>query len=71
MRFLRQDILSEGEAAQVGQFDVAFVGRDDLDDRSRHSAALSRAVARRHCTVRYDAAAFTLTVDGQTVRVNG
>lgn len=70
MRFLRQDIVSEGEAAHVGQFDVAFFGRDDLDDRSRHSAALSRAVARRHCPVRYDAAAFTLTVDGQTVSVN-
>lgn len=70
MKFLRQDIVSESEAAEVGQFDVAFVGRDDLDDRSRHSSALSRAVARRHCTVKYNAAAFTLSVDGQVMSVN-
>lgn len=67
MRFIRQDVVSEAEAREVGPFDVAFYGQDDLDDRSRHSAALSRAAAQRSFQVRYDPANCTLTVGGDKV----
>lgn len=70
MRFIRQDVVSEAEAGQVGKFDVAFYGRDDLDERSKHSAALTRASARRHFHVTYDAKKFTLTVGDKAMRVD-
>ncbi len=70
MRFLRQDVVSEAEAGQVGTFDIAFYGRDDLDDRSKHSAQLTRASARRHFRVSYDAMKFTLSVGDKTMRVD-
>ncbi len=62
MKFIRQDAVTEAEAAAVGMFDVAFYGRDDLDDRSRHSAALARSAARRSYQVRYEPSRFTLTI---------
>jgi len=31
MQFIRQDVVSEAEAGQVGKFDVAFYGQDNLD----------------------------------------
>lgn len=70
MRFIRQDVLNEHEAGQVGLFDVAFYGRDDLDDRSRHSAQLTRAAARRSYQVRYDSANYTLIVGDDKFRVD-
>lgn len=70
MQFLRQDVVTAAEASQVGRFDIAFYGKGDLDDRSKHSVALSKAVARQHCQVSYDAAQFTLTVNGEKMRVD-
>lgn len=70
MRFIRQDVVTEQEAGQVGMFDVAFYGRDDLDDRSRHSAELTRSAARRSYRVRYDPAKFSLTVGDEIFRVD-
>jgi hypothetical protein len=70
MRFIRQDVVTEQEAGQVGLFDVAFYGRDDLDDRSRHSADLTRAAAKRSYRVRYDPAKFSLSVGDETFRVD-
>ena len=70
MRFIRQDVLTEQEAAQVGQFDIAFYGRDDLDDRSRHSAALTRAAAKKSFQVRYDPSKFSLTVGDEVFKVD-
>jgi len=70
MQFIRQDVVSEAEAGQVGKLDVAFYGQDNLDDRSRLSAMLTRNVARRHCQVRYDAAKFTLTVGDKVLKVD-
>ena len=62
MQFLRQDVVTDAEARQVGQYDIAFYGREDLDDRSRYSAALTRTLGRQHYLVRYNPEAFTLTV---------
>ncbi len=70
MKFIRQDVVTEAEAGDVGTFDVAFYGEDDLDDRSRHSAELTRSVARRNYRVRYDPTKFTLTIDDQEFKVN-
>jgi len=70
MRFIRQDVVTELEAGQVGLFDIAFYGRDDLDDRSRHSAELTRAAARKSLRVRYDLAKFSLCVGDETFRVD-
>lgn len=70
MKFIRQDVVTEAEAAEVGRFDVAFYGRDDLDDRSRHSADLVRAVARRSYQVRYEPSRFTLSIDGRRFKVD-
>lgn len=70
MRFIRQDVLTKQEATQVGQFDIAFYGRDDLDDRSRHSAALTRAVAKKSFQVRYDPSKFSLTVGDEVFKVD-
>lgn len=69
MRFIRQDVVTAQEAGQVGQFDVGFYGRDDLDDRSRHSADLTRAAAKKSYRVSYDPAKFSLTIDGQAFSV--
>lgn len=71
MLFLRQDVVSEAEAREVGLFDIGFFGQADLDDRSRHSVALSRAAVRRFCNVRYDADKFSLVVDGSAIRLDG
>jgi len=70
MRFIRQDVVTEHEAAQVGQFDIAFYGRDDLDDRSRHSAALTRAAAKKSFQIRYDPSRFSLTVGDEVFKVD-
>lgn len=70
MKFIRQDVVSEAQAKDVGDFDVAFFGREDLDDRSRHSVTLTRAAARKCFQVRYDPAKFTLTVDGKVMHVH-
>lgn len=70
MKFVRQDVVSDMEAGQVGKFDVGFYGRDDLDDRSRHSAALTRASAQKSYQVRYDPTKFTLTVGDEVFRVD-
>lgn len=70
MKFVRQDVVSELEADQVGKFDVGFYGRDDLDDRSRHSSELTRATAQRSFRVRYDPSKFTLVVGEEAFRVD-
>ncbi|KQV96639.1 hypothetical protein [Pelomonas sp. Root1237] len=70
MQFIRQDVVTEAEARQIGQFDIAFYGRDDLDDRSRHSAELTRAAARKHYRVQYDPAAYSLTIGDKVFKVD-
>lgn len=70
MKFVRQDVVSEQEAGEVGKFDVGFYGRDDLDDRSRHSVALTRAAAQKSYRVRYDPTKFTLAVGDEMYRID-
>jgi len=71
MRFLKQDIVSDEEARRIRGFDVAFHGREDIDQRSRHSADLSKAAARQHVSVRYDPKARSLEFgDGSSLRVD-
>lgn len=70
MRFIRQDVVTEQEATQVGEFDVAFYGQYDLDDRSRHSTALTKATAKRCYQVRYDPASFSLTIGDDVFKVD-
>jgi hypothetical protein len=70
MRFIRQDTLLTDDTSQFEIFDIAFYGQEDIDDRSLHSAALSKSIARRHCRVFYDSVKCTLNVDGWEVRVD-
>ena len=70
MQFLRQDVLSLDEAKDVGMFDVGFYGDDSIDDRSRHSAELTRGASRRAYKVKYDPVRFTLTVGDTVVLVH-
>ena len=71
MRFLRQDVVTEQEACQVGEFDVAFYGQSELDDRSRHSAALTQAAAKQSYQVCYDPSNFSLTIGTDVFKVDG
>lgn len=71
MKFIRQDIVDQAAlAAQAGKFDLAFYGREDLDDRSKFSAPASRSLAKRHALVRYDPLRFELLVDGVSFRAD-
>lgn len=70
MRFIRQDVLSEAEARELGPYDVAFHGRKDLDERSSHSYSLCAAVSQRQYEVKYDPEAFTLTIGDVAYHVN-
>jgi hypothetical protein len=62
MRFIRQDVVSEADARALGGFDIAFHGRSDLDDRSKHSASLCASITKRQFLVRYDPETFVLTI---------
>jgi hypothetical protein len=69
MKFIRQDVVDPAALpAGQGQFDIAFYGREDLDDRSKFSAPLSRSLARRSALVQYDPLRFELKVDGISFR---
>lgn len=69
VRFIRQDIVDAAAVGALqGQWDVAFFGREHLDDRSKFSAPLSRSLARRSAFVQYDPQTFVLTIDGQRFR---
>lgn len=69
MKFTRQDVVSESEARALGTFDLAFYGRADLDDRSKHSSALCAGISKRQLPVRYDPEAFELSVGGKVYSV--
>lgn len=68
MRFLRQELLGANAAQELGAFDLAFYGNDELDDRSRESSRLSRSVARSAFQVSYNPDSFTLTIGADTYR---
>lgn len=69
MKFTKQDVVDTNALdAEKGKFDLAFFGREDLDDRSRFSAPLSRSLARRSVHVQYDPLTFVLTVGGEAFR---
>lgn len=69
MKFIRQDVVTQAALdAEKASIDLAFYGREDLDDRSRFSAPQSRALARRSALVTYNPFLFEITVDGQTFR---
>lgn len=71
MNFIRQDVVVAADLAQaVGSFDVAFYGREDLDDRSRFSAPQTRALARRSEFVQYDPMRFELKVGSEVFRAD-
>lgn len=55
-------MLVDSDVDRPGQFDLVFHGREDLDDRSRHSVKLSRSLGRQQHFVSYNPATFTLTV---------
>lgn len=71
MQFVRQDVFTSGDVAATGKSDIAFHGRDDLDDRSKHSVALSKSLARRTVLVSYNPTTFELTLDGSVYRADG
>lgn len=68
MRFLKQEILGADAAQQLGKFDIAFYGNDQLDDRSKASSALSKQTATTAYQVTYDPDNFTLTIGGENFR---
>lgn len=68
MRFLKQEVFSDEAVAQLGEFDVAFYGNDQLDDRSVASSALSKKSAKAAFQVSYDPATFTLTIGEDSYR---
>lgn len=71
MNFIRQDVVQEADLAEAaGGFDVAFFGREDLDDRSRFSAPVTRALARRSALVQYDPLRFELKVADEAFRAD-
>ena len=71
MRFIRQDVVDGATLASAkGKFDIAFFGREDLDDRSRFSAPQSRNLARRHAQVAYDPLRFELKVGDELFRAD-
>lgn len=69
MKFTRQDVVTENEARALGPFDLAFYGREDLDDRSKHSHALCVSISKRQLQVRYKPETFELTVGPTTYNV--
>lgn len=72
MKFIRQDVVTQADLdAGKASFDLAFYGREDLDDRSKFSAPQSRALARKSVLVQYDPFHFEITVDGQIFRDDG
>lgn len=71
MRFIRQDVVDAGVLAGAkATFDIAFFGREDLDDRSRYSAPQSRSLARVSAPVMYDPVRFELTVGSDSFRAD-
>ncbi len=71
MRFIRQDVVDAADLAQAaGTLDMAFFGREDLDDRSRFSAPHTRALARSSAMVQYNPKSFELTVGGEVFRAD-
>lgn len=71
MRFVRQDVVDSVALSNAkGSFDLAFYGREDLDDRSKFSAPQSRSLARHSAFVQYDPNSFELTVDGNVFRAD-
>lgn len=70
MLFIRQDVLQENEIKGLGPFDIVFHGREDLDDRSRYSVALSCSLGRQQQRVSYDPDSFTLTIGGTAYKAD-
>jgi|GEM_PF-1254650 len=71
MEFIRQDVVDAATLAGAsGTFDQAFYGREHLDDRSRHSATVSRVLARSSALAQYDPIRFELTINDTVFRVD-
>lgn len=69
MKFIRQDVVDAAAlATAMGSCDFAFYGREDIDDRSKFSAPVSRSLAKRSAFVQYDPQRFELTVQGDSFR---
>lgn len=71
VRFIRQDLIDVQGLRQLSEMDIAFVGANDLDDRSAYSVEHSSQLAGRHFVVRYDPQAFALKVGDKVYRANG
>jgi hypothetical protein len=70
VRFIRQDLISEEELAQLPLMDVAFTGADDLDDRSAYSVERSKRLGERAFRVCYHPETFCLEVGDRMYRAN-
>ena len=71
MNFIKQDVVAASDLAKsAGSLDIAFYGREDLDDRSKFSAPQTRALARRSALVQYDPLRFQLKVGEQVFRTD-
>ncbi|MBN9626053.1 MAG: hypothetical protein ABS39_03910 [Acidovorax sp. SCN 65-28] len=71
MKFIRQDVVGAADLAkEVGKFDMAFFGREDLDDRSRFSAPQTRSLARQSALVQYDPLRFELKIGDEVFRAD-
>jgi len=70
VRFIRQDIILDSDIPGLGAFDIAFYGREDLDERSGHSVKLTRSLARRQYQVSYNPDRFELHVGDSIFRAD-
>jgi len=70
VRFIRQDLIDDQGINALAVMDIAFVGADDLDERSQHSVERSKKLGCQHFLVRYDPGTYTLAVGDKTFRAN-
>ncbi|MEE4106247.1 hypothetical protein V2I78_19410 [Pseudomonas viridiflava] len=70
VRFIRQDLVSEQDLAQLPLSDIAFTGADDLDDRSGYSVERSTRLGDRVFRVRYNPDTFCLEVGNKSYMAN-
>ncbi|MFW2273400.1 hypothetical protein [Burkholderia orbicola] len=68
MRFLKQEVIVAGDLKQGDEFDIAFHGNNQLDDRSQASVKISTGAARRSLRVSYDSQTFCLTIADKCYR---
>lgn len=68
MRFLSQEVIDPENARGIAQYDVAFFGSDDPDERGSRSIALTRSLGRSSAHVTYDPLTFQLVVEGRGYR---